>query len=56
MGITYLISIIVLLIAIILVKKTEKKINIVSFLSLSIVTLFCYNTFICYVGRDLHPT
>jgi len=49
MGITYLISIIVLLIAIILVKKTEKKINIVSFLSLSIVTLFCYNTFVCYI-------
>ena len=49
MGVIYLISVLALLITFILVKKTEKEINIISFLSISIVALFCYNTFICYI-------
>ena len=49
MGAIYLISIIIFLIGIILVKKTEKAINIISFLGVSIVMLFCYNTFVCYI-------
>lgn len=49
MGIIYLISIVMLLVATILVKKTDKEINIISFFSISIVTLFCYNTFVCYI-------
>ena len=49
MGILYLISVIMLLIAFILIKKTEKEIHIISFVSISIVALFCYNTFICYI-------
>lgn len=49
MGAIYTISVLALLITFILVKKTEKEINIISFFSISIVTLFCYNTFICYI-------
>jgi len=49
MGILYLISVTILLISFILVRKTKIKINLVSFICISIVTLFCYNTFICYV-------
>ena len=49
MGIVYLISIIILLVIFILVRKTEKQINIFSFVCISIVLLFCYNTFICYI-------
>ena len=49
MGIVYLVSVIILLITFILIKKSEKEINIVSFICISIATLFCYNTFICYV-------
>lgn len=49
MGIIYLITVLILLISFTLVKKTDKEINVVSFLCISIVILFCYNTFICYV-------
>lgn len=49
MGTMYLISAVMLLVAIILVKKTEKELNIISFFSISVVALFCYNTFICYI-------
>lgn len=49
MGIVYLISVIMLLIAFILLKKTEKEIHIISFASISIVALFCYNTCVCYI-------
>ena len=49
MGAIYFISILMLLITFILVKKTEKQINILSFVLMSIVLLFCYNTFICYI-------
>lgn len=49
MGVIYLISVLAVLITFIIVKKTEKEINIISFLGISIVALFCYNTFVCYV-------
>ncbi len=49
MGIVYGISVIVLIIAFILIKKTDKKLNIISFTSLSIVLMLCYNAVICYV-------
>ena len=49
MGIIYLLSVLLLIIMFILIKKTDKEINIVNFICISIVTLFCYNTFICYV-------
>lgn len=49
MGIAYILSLIMLLVSFILVKKTENKLNILGFIAISIATLFCYNTFICYV-------
>lgn len=49
MGILYIISVLILLTLFVLVKKNEKQINIVSFICISIITLFCYNTFICYI-------
>lgn len=49
MGIVFTISEILLVISFILIKKTEKKINILSFVSMTIGLLFCYNAFISYV-------
>ena len=49
MNIIYLVSLLVLLIAFILRKKTEKAIDILNFICISIVLLFCYNTILCYI-------
>ena len=49
MEILYIASVIILLLSFILRKKSEKEIDIVSFICVSIVLLFCYNTFICYI-------
>ena len=49
MSIIYLLSVSILLASFILIKKSEKPIDIISFICISIVILFCYNTFICYV-------
>ena len=49
MEILYIVSVIILLLSFILRKKSDKEIDIVGFVCTSIVLLFCYNTFICYV-------
>lgn len=49
MGIIYILSLIVLVVSFMLIKKTEKKLNILSFISISVGVMFCYNTFICYI-------
>lgn len=49
MEVIYLISVIIILVSFILVEKTKKPINILGFLGISIVGLFCYNTFVCYI-------
>lgn len=49
MGIIFILTEIFLILSFIFIRKTEEKIDIVNFSSLSIVLLFCYNTFICYV-------
>ncbi len=49
MGIIYVISIILLLITFILIKKTDKRINIISFISIALVMLLCYNALVCYI-------
>lgn len=49
MGILYIISSMILLINFILRKKSEKKIDIIGVICISIVLLFCYNTAICYI-------
>lgn len=49
MQIIYILSLLILTISFILVKKTDKKQNILSFFCITIGTLFCYNTFIAYI-------
>jgi len=49
MEVIYLISVLMLLISFILTKKSEKELNIVNIICLSVVTLFCYNAFVCYI-------
>lgn len=49
MQIIYILSLIILTISFILIKKTDKKLNILSFLNITIGVIFCYNTFISYV-------
>lgn len=49
MGIVYVISILVLAISFILIKKTEKVIDILSFIGITIVTVLSFNVFICYI-------
>lgn len=49
MGIIYILSLVMLFISFILIKKTEKKLNILKFITISIGVMFCYNTFVCYV-------
>ncbi len=49
MGVIYLISILVLSIGFILIKKSDKKLNIISFISITIVLTLCYNAFLCYI-------
>ena len=49
MGIIYALTALILFVSFILIKKTDKKINMLSFIAITIGVLFCYNTFICYV-------
>lgn len=49
MGIVYLISVLLLLITFILIKKTEKTLDIISFTGISIVLFLSYNVFVCYI-------
>lgn len=49
MQIIYILSLIILIISFILIKKTDKKLNILSFINITIGVMFCYNTFISYI-------
>ncbi len=49
MGIIYTLTVLILFISFILIKKTDKKLNILGFVAITIGVLFCYNTFVCYV-------
>lgn len=49
MQIIYILSLIILVINFILIKKTDKKLNILGFINITIGVMFCYNTFISYV-------
>ncbi len=49
MGILYFASVICLFTAFMLIKKTDKELNVICFASITIVLLFCYNAFVCYV-------
>lgn len=49
MGIIYILSLILLATSFILIKKTNKRLNILSFINITIGLLLCFNTFICYI-------
>ena len=49
MGIVYLISTLLLIVSFILIKKTEKTMDILSNIGLTIVLCFSYNVFLCYI-------
>lgn len=49
MGIVYFISLLMLISAFILIKKTDKTLNILSFIGITLVVMLCYNAFICYI-------
>ncbi len=49
MGIIYLVSVILLCAGFILIKKSEKELDLISFIGITIATLLAYNAFICYV-------
>ena len=48
MGIVYLVSLLALAISFILIKKTDKVLNVISFTLITIVLILCYNVFVCY--------
>ena len=50
MSIIYVLSIIMLLVAFILLKKTEKRVNILKAILISIVLFLCYNVVIAYIN------
>lgn len=49
MVVIYLVSILLLFFAFILIKKTDKVVDIVSFVGITIVSILCYNALICYI-------
>ncbi len=49
MGVVYLVSVLALIITFILIKKTEKTLELIDFIGITIVLLLCYNAFVCYV-------
>ena len=49
MGIIYLLSTIILIVTFILIKKSEKEMNVLSTISISLGLILSYNTFICYL-------
>lgn len=49
MGIIYLLSVLLLFSALMLIKKTDKVLDILSFLGISIVCFMGYNALICYI-------
>ncbi len=49
MGIVYIITALLLIISFILIKKTEKTLDVISFTGISIVVFLAYNSLACYV-------
>ena len=49
MGIVYLISTILLIVSFMLIKKSDKKLDILSIIGITIVLYFSYNVFLCYI-------
>lgn len=49
MEILFILTEFLLIVCFLLKEKTDKKIDIIGFICTSIILLFCYNTFICYI-------
>ena len=49
MGVIYLLSVLLLSVSFILIKKTEKKLDILSFLGITIVLIMGYNALLSYI-------
>ena len=49
MGIIYILTVVILITSFVLTKKSKEKVNIIESIAFSMVLLFCYNAFICYV-------
>ena len=49
MGLLYLITIILLIVAFLMLHKTDEKLNILQWIAISIVCLLCYNVLIVYI-------
>lgn len=49
MSIVYIISLIAIFITFLYVKKSDKELDLVTWLVINTVLLFCYNTLVCYI-------
>ena len=47
--IIYVLSVIYIFVTFILYKKSDEKISLLKFLTISVVTFLCYNTFVCFI-------
>ena len=54
MSIIYITSIIVLYISFLFVKKSDKKLDLISWIVINTVLLLCYNTIICYIYTTIN--
>lgn len=48
-GVIFVVSAVILEISFILIKKVDKKINILTFIGITIILNMCYNALLCYV-------
>ena len=56
MGIMYLLTVLILIILWMLLKKSDKKLNGIIWGVIAIVLLLCYNIFVCYVLNTIRVT
>ena len=49
MSIIFVLSLICLMISFILIKKSDKKLDILSFIGITLLLTMCYNVFVAYV-------
>ena len=56
MGIIYIISTIVLFVAFLLIKKSDKDLNLISWIILSFILYLAYNIFVCFVLGAINIT
>ena len=52
--IIYVLSVIYIFVTFILYKKSNEKISLLKFLTISVVTFLCYNTFVCFILNTIN--